>query len=77
MRKLHSREWQGFLENALAVLVAQQPIAYNLLTPARIPSNGGVYLVTEIVNDEEVALYVDNSVAIVPAISVMLCHRFR
>ena len=61
MKKLHSKEWQDFLNNALAVLVAQQPIAYNLLTPARIPSNGGVYLVTEIVADEEVALYVGKS----------------
>ena len=61
MRHLASTEWQNFLDDSLASLIRQNALPYNLVTPSRLPSKGGVYLVCEQTEQEEIALYVGKS----------------
>lgn len=61
MYYLNSKEWCDFLESSLKNLLEMQPVPYTRITPSVLPKRAGVYLLSEVVDDVEIALYVGRS----------------
>jgi hypothetical protein len=58
---LFSVDWLMFLELSINNLYSIKPIAYSSITPSQIPEQAGVYLISEIIDNIETALYVGRS----------------
>lgn len=58
---LFSEDWLMFLELSINNLYSTKPIAYSSITPSQIPEQAGVYLISEIIDNIETALYVGRS----------------
>lgn len=58
---LFSEDWLMFLELSINNLYSIKPIAYSSITPSQIPEQAGVYLISEIIDNIETALYVGRS----------------
>jgi len=58
MEHYNSRDWMTFLQTAIEQLHSTQPLAFRVIKPSLLPDRSGVYLITEIVEGFENALYV-------------------
>lgn len=61
MEYYSSREWRGFLNNSLDEILSMVKIPYSEITPSVIPERKGIYIISEMVNDIEVILYIGRS----------------
>lgn len=58
---LFSKEWIYFLEESTKKLYSSKPIAFSSITPSQIPEEAGVYIISEIIESVETALYIGRS----------------
>lgn len=58
MEHYNSKDWSDFLNSSLKELLQMKPMHFSLITPSVLPINAGVYLITEIYEKTENALYV-------------------
>ncbi len=61
MQNYYSEEWKGYLEGSLQSLLLMNPVLYKTITPSQLPEKSGVYLISEIQGQSEIALYVGRS----------------
>ena len=54
-------EQRLLLDGRMEALLAFEPVAFATLTPTRVPSGGGVYLISATINGVETAYYVGQS----------------
>lgn len=58
MEYYNSTDWKEFLNYRSTSLLAMEPIHYKNITPSVLPVNSGVYMISEIIGNIEVPLYV-------------------
>lgn len=56
-----STEWKSFLQSSLENLLSMRPVRYEIITPSILPDKAGVYLISELVTENELCLYVGRS----------------
>jgi len=58
MEYYNSREWRDYLNNSLNKILSMEKIPYTNITPSVIPEQKGIYIISELINDVEVVLYI-------------------
>lgn len=58
MNKLKNKEWFSFLETSLKELLEAPAFSFNKMKPLLLPQKEGIYLIYEVVNVIETALYI-------------------
>lgn len=58
MEYYNSREWRNFLYNSLEKILSMEKIPYTKITPSVIPEQKGIYIISELIDDLEVILYI-------------------
>lgn len=61
MEYYNSKEWRDYLNNSLQKILSMERIPYINITPSVLPEQKGIYIISEIINDIEVVLYVGRS----------------
>ncbi len=58
MEHYYSTDWSEFLNASAETLLSMEPLSFLSITPSVLPQNSGVYLISELYENEEIALYV-------------------
>lgn len=61
MEYYNSREWRDYLNNSLVEILSMVKLPYTAITPSVIPERKGIYIISEMINDIEVILYIGRS----------------
>jgi hypothetical protein len=61
MMKKQPKEWFDYLAGALDQLINGEALAFNMMTPSKIPKRGGVYLISAKGEELEIPYYVGRS----------------
>lgn len=59
--QLPDGNWLKVLDAAFQCLLASKPLAFSQMTPSRVPTSPGVYLITALLNGGELPYYVGRS----------------
>ncbi len=58
---MREQAWLDFLNDAYNCLITKDPLAFQDMTPSRVPEEAGVYLITALVDGREKPYYVGRS----------------
>jgi hypothetical protein len=58
MEHYNSKDWSNLLNSSLKELLKMKPMQFGIITPSILPNNAGVYLISEVIENTENALYV-------------------
>ncbi len=56
-----SKEWRDYLNHSLNEILSMEKIPYTRITPSVIPMQKGIYIISELIDNNEVVLYIGRS----------------
>jgi hypothetical protein len=62
MQYYNSTEWKEFLRVSTENLINAQSFPFRNVTLSKLPTSSGIYLITEVIDEVEVALYVGRAI---------------
>lgn len=61
MEYYSSTKWKNYLDNSLSELLKMEKVPYTSITPSVLPEKKGVYIISELINNVELVLYIGRS----------------